>query len=91
MKPVRIGLLGCGTVGGGVVKLLLRNPDKYRRILGAPLELAAVADRSLAPDDLPGLPAKNRVARRRPEANERAPPHIPKTLPRQRADLPYTP
>jgi len=29
LKPVRIALLGCGTVGGGVVKLMLRNPDKY--------------------------------------------------------------
>ncbi len=45
-------------MGGGVVKLLLRNPDKYERILGAPLELAVVADRSLKPDDVPGLPAK---------------------------------
>ncbi|HYK64004.1 MAG TPA: homoserine dehydrogenase [Patescibacteria group bacterium] len=58
MKPVRLALLGCGTVGGGVVKLLLRNRDKYRRILGAPLELAGVADRSLKPDEVPGLPAK---------------------------------
>jgi homoserine dehydrogenase len=58
LKPVRIALLGCGTVGGGVVKLLLRNPDKYERILGAPLELAGVADRSLKPDDVPGLSAK---------------------------------
>ena len=41
-----------------MVKLLLRNPDKYERILGAPLELAVVADRSLKPDDVPGLPAK---------------------------------
>ncbi len=45
-------------MGGGVVKLLLRNPDKYERILGAPLELAVVADRSLKPSDVPGLPAK---------------------------------
>jgi homoserine dehydrogenase len=58
LKPVRIALLGCGTVGGGVVKLLLRNRDKYRRILGAPLELVGVADRSLKPDEVPGLPAK---------------------------------
>ncbi|HEY9156903.1 MAG TPA: hypothetical protein VIO10_03055, partial [Candidatus Binatus sp.] len=44
MRPIRIALLGCGTVGGGVVKLILRNRDKYERMLGAPLELAAVAD-----------------------------------------------
>jgi homoserine dehydrogenase len=45
-------------VGGGVVKLLLRNRDKYRRILGVPLELAGVTDRSLKPDEVPGLAAK---------------------------------
>ena len=41
-----------------MVKLLLRNPDKYERILGAPLELAVVADRSLKPARGAGLPAK---------------------------------
>ena len=44
LRPVRIALLGCGTVGGGVVKLLLRNADKYERMLGAPVQLAVVAD-----------------------------------------------
>ena len=50
LKPVRIALLGCGTVGAGVVKLLRAMPRTYARILGAPLELAGVADRSLKPD-----------------------------------------
>ena len=49
MKPVRIALLGCGTVGEGVVRLLRANSSIYERKLGAPLELAAVADRSLKP------------------------------------------
>jgi homoserine dehydrogenase len=55
MKPVRIALLGCGTVGEGVVKLLRRNAAIYARKLGAPLELVGVADRSLKPDRSLGL------------------------------------
>ncbi len=57
MKPVRIALLGCGTVGAGVVMLLRRNAAIYSRKLGAPLELVAVADRSLRPDKSLGLSA----------------------------------
>jgi homoserine dehydrogenase len=57
MKPVRIALLGCGTVGEGVVKLLRRNAAIYARKLGAPLELVGVADRSLRPDRSLGLTA----------------------------------
>lgn len=58
MKPVQIALLGCGTVGTGVVRLLRRNGADYERKLGCPLELAAVADRSLRPDPALGLTAK---------------------------------
>ena len=55
---MRIGLLGCGTVGGGVVKLLRRNSAMLSAKLGAKLELAAVADRSLKPDPALGLTAE---------------------------------
>ncbi len=54
-EPVRIGLLGCGTVGTGVVRLLRQNREMLARKLGAPLELAGVADRSLEPDPSLGL------------------------------------
>ncbi len=54
-RPVRIGLLGCGTVGTGVVKLLRKNADLLARKLGAPLKLVAVADRSLKPQPELGL------------------------------------
>src|SRR5262249_55178437 len=47
LKQVRIGLLGCGTVGGGVVKLLRRHAAAYEKKLGGALELVGVADRSL--------------------------------------------
>jgi len=55
---VRIALLGCGTVGGGVVKLLRRNREGLAAKLGAPLEIAAIADRSLRPDRAMGIGAK---------------------------------
>jgi homoserine dehydrogenase len=58
VKAVRIGLLGCGTVGGGVVKLLRRNAAMLSAKLGAKLELAGVADRSLKPDPVLGLTAE---------------------------------
>lgn len=43
MGPVRIGILGLGTVGGGTVALLRRNADSLRRRLGRPLEVTRVA------------------------------------------------
>jgi len=52
---VRLALLGCGTVGEGVVRLLRRNAEMFERKLGAGLELAGVADRSLSPDPSLGL------------------------------------
>ena len=42
MNPIRIGLLGCGTVGGGVVQLLLANAEYLAQSVGAPLEVARV-------------------------------------------------
>jgi homoserine dehydrogenase len=55
VKPIRIGLLGCGTVGGGVVKLLRRNAAMLAARLGTDLELAAIADRSLKPEPSIGV------------------------------------
>ena len=49
LKPIRLALLGCGTVGEGVVRLLRQNAAMFERKLGVPLELAGVADRSLKP------------------------------------------
>jgi homoserine dehydrogenase len=54
-RVVRLALLGCGTVGEGVVRLLRRNGEMFARKLGAELELAGVADRSLEPDPSLGL------------------------------------
>jgi len=54
-RVVRLGLLGCGTVGEGVVRLLRRHAAMFRRKLGTSLVLAGVADRSLQPNPSLGL------------------------------------
>ena len=44
MKQIHIGLLGCGTVGTGVAKLLIENKDLLTARVGADLNLKWVAD-----------------------------------------------
>jgi homoserine dehydrogenase len=44
MKPIQIGLLGIGTVGGGTFKVLTRNQEEIRRRAGRGIEIAMVAD-----------------------------------------------
>jgi homoserine dehydrogenase len=55
LKPVGIALLGCGTVGEGVVRLMRDNAAMLARKLGRPLHLVGVADRSLKPNPAIGL------------------------------------
>ena len=47
MDPLGIGLVGAGTVGGGVAKLLAENRDLYAARAGRPLALRRVAVRDL--------------------------------------------
>jgi homoserine dehydrogenase len=44
MKAINVGLLGCGTVGTGVVKILMNNRDLISSRVGAFLNLKYVAD-----------------------------------------------
>ena len=44
MKTINIGLLGCGTVGTGVAKLLIENRQLIQSRVGVPLHLKYVAD-----------------------------------------------
>ncbi len=44
MREINVGLLGCGTVGSGVVRLLLNQRDLIASRLGAVLNLKRVAD-----------------------------------------------
>ena len=48
MKPVRIGILGLGTVGGGTVNVLSRNADEITRRAGRAIHVAAAAARDLS-------------------------------------------
>lgn len=43
MKPVKIGILGLGTVGGGTVTVLTRNADEIARRAGRGIEISHVA------------------------------------------------
>ncbi|TNY36985.1 homoserine dehydrogenase [Thermomonospora catenispora] len=47
MKPLRVALLGCGTVGSEVVRLLHEQAADLTARIGAPLELAGVAVRRI--------------------------------------------
>ena len=42
--PVRIGLLGIGTVGGGTYEVLTRNAAEITRRVGRPMAITRVAD-----------------------------------------------
>jgi len=56
--PIGVGLIGLGTIGSGVVKVLQRNAQVIRKRLGFPLELVRVADLDTASDrgvDLSGV------------------------------------
>src|SRR5687767_2450433 len=55
MKPVRVALLGCGTVGSEVVRLLHEQAADLTARIGAPVEIAGIAVRRLGRDrgDLP--------------------------------------
>ncbi|MCU0589952.1 MAG: homoserine dehydrogenase [Desulfobacterales bacterium] len=50
MREINIGLLGCGTVGTGVAKLLLEQRELIASRLGAVLNLRRVADLDVARD-----------------------------------------
>jgi homoserine dehydrogenase len=43
-KPIKVGLLGIGTVGSGTFKVLQRNQEEIRRRAGRGIEITMVAD-----------------------------------------------
>ena len=45
MKPINVGLLGIGTVGGGVFTVLSRNQGEITRRAGRPIRISVVADK----------------------------------------------
>lgn len=50
MKEIQIGLIGFGTVGTGVVKILLEKEGLIESLVGAPLKLKRIADLDLLSD-----------------------------------------
>jgi homoserine dehydrogenase len=50
MDTVKVGLIGFGTVGKGVVRVLQENAGVIRERLGFPLELARIADKDTTSD-----------------------------------------
>jgi len=47
MKPINVGLLGIGTVGGGTYTVLTRNEAEITRRAGRPIRISVVADKNL--------------------------------------------
>lgn len=57
---IKVGLLGCGTVGGGVVSLLRKNAAYLEARVGAPIDVSRVLVRDPAKERVPELD-KNRL------------------------------
>src|SRR5687767_14644276 len=51
MKPINVGLLGIGIVGGGTWEVLNRNADEIQRRAGRAIRIAVVAEKDRAKAD----------------------------------------
>jgi homoserine dehydrogenase len=49
-QPVRLGLVGMGTVGSGVIEMLHRNRSLIEAKVGAPVEISLICDRVPRPE-----------------------------------------
>ena len=56
-RMIKVGLLGCGTVGGGVVQLLKANASYIEARVGAPIEITKVLVRDPSKERVPALDA----------------------------------
>ncbi len=50
MKTIKVGMIGFGTIGTGVAKILTQNKDVITKRLGAAVELVKVADLDITTD-----------------------------------------
>ena len=55
MNPVKVGLLGLGTVGGGTLNVLVRNAQEIARRAGREIVVSHAAARDYDPSTLEGL------------------------------------
>ncbi len=62
MEPVKIGLLGLGTVGGGSVTVLTRNADEIARRAGRAIQITHAAARHYDPERIEGLEQIQRIS-----------------------------
>jgi len=62
MEPVKVGLLGLGTVGGGTVTVLSRNAREIARRAGRGIEIAHAAARAYDPEAIEGVERISRIA-----------------------------
>jgi homoserine dehydrogenase len=57
LKPVNVGLLGLGTVGGGTFNVLNRNAEEITRRAGRGIRISHAAAREYDPASVPGIDA----------------------------------
>jgi len=55
LKPVKVGLLGLGTVGGGTFNVLRRNAEEIERRAGRGIEITYAAAREYDSESVPGI------------------------------------
>jgi len=57
LDPVKVGLLGLGTVGGGTFNVLKRNAEEITRRAGRGIRISHAAAREFDPASVPGIEA----------------------------------
>lgn len=62
MEPVKIGLLGLGTVGGGTVSVLTRNANEIARRAGRGIRITHAAAKDYNPDLIQGLDQVDKIS-----------------------------
>ena len=50
MRKIKVGIVGFGTIGSGVIKILQDNGDIIRKRLGATVEVVKIADLDITAD-----------------------------------------
>lgn len=57
MNTAKVAIIGFGTIGSGVARLLLEQPERIARQVGRPVELARIVDKDLCRPRNVALPA----------------------------------